>query len=133
MTIQRRKFIQSGVLLGVGLATAPLQFCATPKKEDALAEPAKSKLSRFGIQLYSVKEDMAINPVATIRSLAGFGYTQLEGFDGGKGILWGMKPAEFKSLMTELQVEMVASHCNVFENLDAQAQQAVEAGIKYLV
>ncbi len=133
MKNQRRKFIQTGLALGLGVATAPLQFCATPKKEEALAEPVKSRLSSFGIQLYSVKEDMAIDPVATIRSLAGFGYKQLEGFDGGKGILWGMKPAEFKSLMTELQVEMVASHCNVFENLETQAEQAVASGVKYLI
>lgn len=44
-----------------------------------------------------------------------------------------MKPSEFKTLMNELGVEMVASHCNVFENLDAQAQQAKEAGITYLI
>ena len=120
------------MLLGVGAAVMPLQFCAAPKKEEA-SEPASSKLSAFGIQLYSVKEDMALDPVATIRALAGFGYKQLEGFDGGKGILWGMQPAEFKALMTELGIEMVASHCNVFENLEAQAQQAAEVGIKYLI
>ena len=132
MKNQRRKFIQSSLLLGVGAAVMPLQFCAAPKKEEA-TETATSKLSAFGIQLYSVKEDMAIDPVATIKSLAGFGYKQLEGFDGGKGILWGMQPAEFKALMTELGIEMVASHCNVFENLEAQAQQAAEVGIKYLI
>lgn len=120
-------------MLGMGVATFPLQFCAEPKKEENLVDPLKSKLSTFGIQLYSVKEDMAIDPIATIRSLAGYGYKQLEGFDGGKGILWGMQPTEFKALMTELGVEMVASHCNVFENLDAQAQLAKEAGIKYLI
>jgi sugar phosphate isomerase/epimerase len=132
MKNQRRKFIQSSLLLGVGAAVMPLQFCAAPKKEEA-SESASSKLSAFGIQLYSVKEDMALDPVATIRALAGFGYKQLEGFDGGKGILWGMQPAEFKALMTELGIEMVASHCNVFENLEAQAQQAAEVGIKYLI
>lgn len=133
MKNQRRKFLQLGATLGVG-AFLPLQFCASPKKEEALAEAIPvSKLEKFGIQLYSVKEDMAIDPVATLKSLGGYGYKQLEGYDGGKGILWGMQPSEFKSLMTEIGSEMVASHCNVFENLEAQAEQAAEVGMKYLI
>lgn len=123
-------------MLGMGAAFMPLQFCAAPKKEEetvAEAVVTKSKLSSFGIQLYSVKEDMGTDAQATIRSLAGYGYKQLEGFDGGKGILWGMQPAEFKSLMTESGTTMVASHANVFENLDAQAAQAAEVGMKYLI
>lgn len=125
-----------GAMLGMGAAFMPLQFCSAPKKEEeTLADAAeiKSKLSSFGIQLYSVKEDMAVDAQATMRSLAGYGYKQFEGFDGGKGILWGMQPAEFKSLMSEIGVSMVASHANVFENLDAQAAQAAEVGMKYLI
>lgn len=123
-------------VLGMGAAFMPLQFCAAPKKEEEIVAPVaetKSKLEKFGIQLYSVKEDMATDAQATIRSLGGYGYKQLEGFDGGKGILWGMKPAEFKTLMTESNTTMVASHANVFENLDAQAAQAAEVGMKYLI
>jgi sugar phosphate isomerase/epimerase len=134
MKNQRRKFIQMGAMLGMGAAFMPLQFCAAPrKKEEILDETVKSKLSSFGIQLYSVKEDMAIDAQSTMRSLAGYGYKQFEGFDGGKGILWGMPPAEFKSLMSETGTTMVASHANVFENLDAQAAQAAEVGMKYLI
>ena len=117
-----------GAMLGVG-AFLPLQFCTSPKTEEGavadLATP-KSKLDSFGIQLYSVKEDMATDAQATIRSLAGYGYKQLEGFDGGKGILWGMQPAEFKTLLAETGTTMVASHANVYENLDAQAARGLE-------
>ena len=136
MNNPRRKFIRMGAMLGMGAAVMPLQFCAAPKKEDGSSTESagtKSKLTSFGIQLYSVKEDMATDPVATMRALASYGYKQFEGFDGGKGILWGMQPAEFKALMTEIGVEMVASHANVFENLEAQAAQAAEVGIKYLI
>ncbi|SDA57292.1 Sugar phosphate isomerase/epimerase [Algoriphagus alkaliphilus] len=123
-----------GAMLGMGAAFMPLQFCAAPKKKEGdLDQPVKSTLSAFGIQLYSVKEDMAVDAQATMRSLAGFGYQQFEGFDGGKGILWGMQPAEFKSLLSEIGTTMVASHANVFENLEAQAAQAAEVGMKYLI
>lgn len=123
-----------GAMLGMGATFMPLQFCAAPrKKEEILEETVKSKLNSFGIQLYSVKEEMAKDAQATMRSLAGYGYKQFEGFDGGKGILWGMKPAEFKSLLSETGATMVASHANVFENLDVQAAQAAEVGMKYLI
>ena len=115
----------------------PLQFCSPAKKEneDLIVSPeeVKSKLQSFGIQLYSVKDEMAADAKATMTALAGFGYKQFEGFDGGKGVLWGMDPKEFKSLTTDLGVEMVASHANVFENLDAQAEAAAEAGLTYLI
>lgn len=123
-------------MLGMGAAFMPLQFCTAPKKEEELVSDIaekKVKLEKFGIQLYSVKEDMGVDAPATIRALGGYGYKQLEGFDGGKGILWGMQPAEFKSLLTESGTTMVASHSNVFENLDAQAAQAAEVGMKYLI
>lgn len=132
----RRKFIQMGALLGASAAFMPLQFCSPAKKEEELvSEPdvAAAYLAVFGIQLYSVKEDMAIDAVATMRSLAGYGYKQFEGFDGGKGILWGMKPAEFKTLQGEIGVDFVSSHADVFKNLDAQAEEAAEVGMKYLI
>ena len=134
MKNQRRKFIQSSTLLGLGAAFMPLQFC-TPSKnsEGETAAETKSKLEKFGIQLYSVKEDMAQDPVATIKSLGGFGYQQLEGYDGGQGILWGLQPEEFTTLMGEANTQMIASHCNVFENLEAQAELAAKVGMKYLI
>lgn len=125
-------------MLGLGTAFMPLQFCSPTEKEEqqslsGTSEEKKSKLQSFGIQLYSVKDEMAKDPKATMTALAGFGYRQFEGFDGGKGVLWGMEPAEFKTLTIDLGVKMVASHANVFENLDAQAANAKEAGLEYLI
>jgi sugar phosphate isomerase/epimerase len=131
MKNQRRKFMQTSSLLGLGAAMLPLQFCSNPKEE--VASESKSKLDAFGIQLYSVKEDMALDPQATLRSLASFGYKHFEGFDGGKGILWGMQPTEFKSLLDQMGTTMIASHANVFENLEEQATLAAEVGMKYLI
>lgn len=133
MKNQRRKFIQTSAMFGLGAAVMPLQFCSAPKKKNVVTDLAKSKLEIFGIQLYSVKDEMAIDPQSTMRSLAGYGYKQFEGFDGGKGILWGMQPSEFKSLLSETETTMIASHANVFENLETQATQAAEVGMKYLI
>ncbi len=141
MNNPRRKFIRMGAMLGAGAAFMPLQFCSPAKREEEAgatltpAEPERTgtPLSVFGIQLYSVKEEMAKDAAATMKTLAGYGYKQFEGFDGGKGILWGMKPAEFKSVLDDTGVSFISSHANVFENLEAQAGQAAEVGMKYLI
>lgn len=133
----RRKFIKVSAALGVG-AMLPFQFCSSPKKEDSVSTEAvlgaaKGILDDFGIQLYSVKENMAEDPVATIKAIASFGYTQIEGFDGGKGIFWGMKNTEFKSMTDDLGLNFIASHANTFQNLEEQAEQAAAIGMKYLI
>jgi len=115
-------------MVGAGAALMPLQFCSPSKR--ALG---KTHLSNFGIQLYSVKDEMAEDAKGTMRKLAADGYKQFEGFDGGKSILWGMKPQEFKSFTGDLGVKMVSSHANVFENLDKQAEDAKIAGLNYLI
>lgn len=120
-------------MTGLGIAALPFQYCTAPQKEETVLKPTKLTLEKFGIQIYSVKEDMALDPKATLSSLAGFGYRQLEGFDGGKGILWGMQPEEFVSLLNEANTKMIASHCNVFENLETQAEQAAAVGMEYLI
>jgi len=115
-------------MVGAGAALMPLQFCSPSKKA-----VGKTHLSNFGIQLYSVKDEMAQDAKGTMRKLAADGYKQFEGFDGGKGILWGIEPQEFRSFTSDLGVKMVSSHANVFENLDKQAEDAKIAGLEYLI
>lgn len=133
----RRKFIQMSAILGAG-ALLPLQFC-NPKREEskrsteASIGSSEGTLNDFGLQLYSVKENMAQDAKETIRAIAGFGYTQIEGFDGGKGIFWGMSNKDFKSFVDDLGLDFIASHCNTFENLEKLAEEAGEIGMKYLI
>lgn len=132
----RRKFIQLSAAMGVG-AFLPLQFCSLKKQTETGAEfaigPSIGILDNFGLQLYSLKEKMMEDPIETIKSVAGFGYTQIEGYDGGKGIFWGMKNTEFKSLTDDLGLDFISSHADTYTNLDQQAEQAGAIGMKYLI
>ncbi|WP_194777930.1 sugar phosphate isomerase/epimerase family protein [Pararhodonellum marinum] len=133
----RRKFIKLGAFVAAG-AFVPLQFCTSPRREsedleESVAESVKGTLSDFGIQLYSVKEDMAVDARSTIEKIASYGYTQIEGFDGGKGIFWGMDNKEFKSFTGDLGLDFVASHCNVFQNTAQLAEEAAAINMKYLI
>ncbi|WP_200975804.1 sugar phosphate isomerase/epimerase [Echinicola sp. 20G] len=135
---ERRKFLKLGAAFTAG-AFLPLQFCSSPKKEttaiveETVAESVKESISKFGVQLYSVKEDMAADAKETIKKIASYGYNQIEGFDGGKGIFWGMKNTEFKSFTEDLGLDFVASHANVFDNTEKLAAEAGEIGMKYLI
>lgn len=134
----RRKFIKLGSALTVG-AFIPLQFCTSPNRteSDETTETSdragKGSLSDFGLQLYSVKEDMAKDAKDTIEKISMFGYTQIEGFDGGKGIFWGMKNTEFKTFTSDLGLDFIASHANTYENLEMMAEQGAEIGMKYII
>ncbi len=134
----RRKFIKLSSAVGVG-AFLPLQFCTSPKTEEGAGEvtetpdAGQTTLSDFGLQLYSVKENMAEDPVETIKKVAGFGYTQIEGFDGGKGIFWGMTNTEFKNLTDDVGLNFIASHADTFNNLNQQAADAGAIGMEYLI
>ncbi|OYX16489.1 MAG: hypothetical protein B7Z16_11360, partial [Algoriphagus sp. 32-45-6] len=60
----RRKFIQLSAMTGLGIAALPFQYCTAPQKEETALKPTKSTLEKFGIQIYSVKEDIALDPMA---------------------------------------------------------------------
>jgi sugar phosphate isomerase/epimerase len=129
----RRKFMKLGAVMAAG-AFMPLQFCAKP--EGAVANAVgggQESLSKFGIQLYSVRDQMAQDVRGTIEKIASYGYHQIEGYDGGKGIFWGMGHKEFKKLTDDVGLEFVSSHANVSKGLDEMAAQAGEIGMKYLI
>ena len=89
--------------------------------------------------MWTVKEDMAKDPKGTLQQIASFGYTQIEGFEGEKGIFWGMTPAEFEAYTKGLGIKMISSHCNNSDKLDGRdglegkAVEATSIGMKYLI
>lgn len=99
----------------------------------ASAARAGAAIDTFGIQLWSVKQEMLQDPRGTLTKLASYGYKQIEGFEGEKGLFWGMTNKEFKALMDELNMSFIASHAAVEKDLDQKAQQASEIGMNYLI
>jgi len=87
----------------------------------------------FGIQLFTVRRDMQRDADDVLTQLAGFGYQQIQSFEGGQGMFWGRSPRAFREFINDLGMEPVASHCNVNEGFERKAEQAAEAGMNYLV
>jgi sugar phosphate isomerase/epimerase len=123
--MKRNEFLKlSGGLALVGLAS---------KSGLAALTPETAKIKNFGIQLWSVRDDMGKDAKGTLRQLASYGYKQIESFEGGKGMFWGMTNTEFKSYMDELGMKIVASHCEISKDFEKKAADATAIGMKYLI
>ncbi|MGL4632277.1 MAG: sugar phosphate isomerase/epimerase family protein [Leadbetterella sp.] len=102
---------------------------------------AKGGIKKFGIQLWTLKEDMVKDPKATLRAVAAAGYKQIETFTGPKGIFWGMTAQDFKLFVEDLGMKVVSSHVNPaftqnpVNNADFQKTlyDAASIGMKYLI
>ena len=116
MNHSRRSFIRNSTFVGLGLLI--------PFKNELMAlAPATNS---FGIQLWTVKEALAKDPLAVLKHLSQCGYKKIESFEGEKGIFWGMKNTEFKKHMDELGMNLVSAHCDNTTNFDRKAAEAAE-------
>ena len=91
------------------------------------------KKNKFGIQLWTVKEALAKDPLGVLKHLSNCGYKQIESFEGAKGIFWGMKNTEFKKVLTDNGMTMHSAHSNNTVDFERKAAEAAEIGMKYLI
>ncbi len=99
--MNRRKFIQNSGILGV--ATMLPISCFSSKNNP------KYKL---GYQLYSIRDEMAKDPINTLKYLKEIGYEDFEvyGFDSDKIMYYGYKASEFKQILDDLDLSVSSGH-----------------------
>lgn len=130
MQLQRRDFLkQAGALTASAFALS---------QTDLFGAPAKT-LKTFGVQLYSVRDDLPKDPKGVMTKLAGMGYKQFESYSGPKGFLWGMQPNEMKTFLADQGVKMVSTHFDYRsaaakpDELKKSIDMAAGAGLTYLL
>ena len=124
----RRDFLRNGSFAALGLS---IPFAG---KSSFFTEAMSLKrLPAFGLQLWTVKEDMAKDAKATLKAIAKDGYRQIESFEGQQGMFWGMGHTAFKKYMDDLNMRIVSSHCDISKDFEKKAGQAAEIGMKYLI
>ena len=129
MKYTRKDFLKTATFsLAVTAATGKL-LGANP----ASAFGNSGEIKKFGLQLWTVKDEMAKDPKGVLKQVAAMGYKQVESFEGEMGMFWGMKNTEFKKLMDDLGMEIISSHCNIDKDFDRKAHEAAEIGMKYLI
>jgi sugar phosphate isomerase/epimerase len=141
MKNDRRKFLQVAGTLTAGAFLFPQLACNDSKPmTDTPTTPApetteipRGSLDKFGIQLYTLRDDMPKDPKGILKQIASFGFQQIEGYEGDQGMFWDMGHLEFKKYLDSLGLNMVSSHCDIKKDFEVKAAQAAEIGMKYLI
>lgn len=105
MAYNRRSFLKTSAAAtaGISLAGLPLISCATKQLADT---------KKYGLQLYTVRNDVAKNLTGTLDYVAKAGYSQIElyGFDGKT--FFGKSPKEFKTMLDAVKLTSPSGHYN---------------------
>ena len=100
-----------------------------------LATPGISQDRFGGLALYTVRQDMAKDPKATLKAVAEAGYTHIEVADYKDGKFYGMTPGEFRTYVDKLGLIPVSAHMGMvtLDNADQLIADVKAAGITYFV
>ncbi|QJR82816.1 sugar phosphate isomerase/epimerase [Alteromonas pelagimontana] len=106
--MNRRHFLQAS-LVGAAALLPFSGFSLTQQKE-----------FKMGLQLYTVRDDMASDPIATLKAVKAMGYEDFEvyGFNEEKGTFYGYKPSEFKAILDDLGLTVSSGHYGFAPYLD---------------
>jgi sugar phosphate isomerase/epimerase len=122
MITSRRDFLRKSA---VGLAGASLL-------SDSVFAFAKSQ-EMVGIQLYSVRDDMKKDPLATLKQVAGVGYRNVEHAGYGDRKFYGYSATEFKKILSDLGMKMPSGHTVLSKKHWDDAKKDFTDQWKYLV
>ena len=134
----RRSFLQKVSLAGAAAFLSPSIIT------NALAQPAK--ISKIGIGLFTLREQLTADVKATIAHVAKIGYNQVETYYGYPGKyevkgFWGLEAKDFKALLGANNLSSPSGHYNVTEFLSSgddkilksHIETAATVGQKYFV
>ncbi|MFK7775059.1 MAG: sugar phosphate isomerase/epimerase family protein [Saprospiraceae bacterium] len=99
--MNRRNFIEKSTILGA-TALLPLSSCS----------PEHKPKFKMGYQLYSIRDEMAKDPIATLKALKKMGYEDFEtyGYNPEKDTFYGYKSKEFKKILDDLELTTSSGH-----------------------
>ena len=60
------------------------------------------KIGDLGVQLYTFRDEMEINPKETLKKIASLGIKQIESAKSDKGLYYGLGPKEMKDICKDL-------------------------------
>ncbi len=99
MQTSRRSFLKKTALTLAGTSMLTKGLFAAPASPDVL-----------GIQLYSVRDDMAKDPPGVLKQLSSMGYRYVEHANYINRKFYGYSATDFKKLLDGLQLKMLSGH-----------------------
>lgn len=117
----RRKFLKT---TGIGaLATTLLP---------SYSFAASSKQS-FGVQLYSFRDEMAKDPLGTLKQIAAIGIKEIESAKSNKGLYYGLSPEDMKKACADLGMNLKSGHVALDSDFQQTMDQAEASGQEYVI
>jgi sugar phosphate isomerase/epimerase len=116
--LTRRKFMEQSAILSAGLM---MQSFMPPSKQ------------RFGIQLYTCRNDVAKDLAATLNYIAAAGYEDIELFGYNEGMFFGKTPADFRKMFDALKLSAPSGHYYIpkfmYEGQMDEWKKAIDAAV----
>ncbi len=125
--MKRNDFLKITGGLALGSLASKNIFGSFSDAEDA------RKIKKIGLQLYTLRDVLPKDPKGILKQVAGFGYKQIESYEGGQGMFWGMSNTDFKKYMDDLGMTIISSHCDTTKDFEKKATDAAAIGMKYLI
>ena len=133
----RRKCLKVSAAGALGALVFSEYGCKTggkPLPVPALADP---KSFGLGLQLYTIRDAMAIDVPGSLKKVSDIGYKYIELAGYADGMFYGYKPSEFKMIVNDLGMEILSSHTQVeaqvitLDNARKMADDHAVFGVKY--
>lgn len=117
----RRNFLVQSSTLAIGTMLMPsFTFAADSDR-------------KFGVQLYSFREDMAKDAMGTLQKIADIGFKEIESARSDKGLYYGLTPKEMKKACADLGMTLESGHVALDDDFQNTMEQAVESGQEYVI
>lgn len=138
----RREFLRVSAAGAVGVFTLSQYACKIAAKaavQPAVASVTDPKSFGIALQLYTIRDAMAVDVPGSLKRVsdAGYKYLELAGYTDGK--FYGYEPVEFRKLVNDLGMEILSSHTQVeaqgitLENAAKMAEDHAKLGVKYCI
>lgn len=88
-----------------------------------------------GLALYTVRDDMKVDPKASLKKVADLGYKNIEAAGYNNRKFYGMSPTEFKNYVQSIGLVPLSTHqpTATLDNADEMIADVKAAGFKYFV
>ncbi len=118
---KRRDFLFQSGALALGAVLLPSVTLASGKE------------SKFGVQLFSFRDEMAKDALGTLEKIAAIGILEIESARSRKGHYYGLSPKEMKKACDDLGMQLVSGHVALDDQFEKTMEEAVASGQEYLI
>ncbi len=89
--------------------------------------------TKYGVQLYSFRDEMAKDAIGTLKQIAAVGIKEIESARSSKGHYYGLSPEEMKNTCNDLGMDLKSGHVHLDDKFQKTMEDAVAAEQEYVI